>query len=389
MRILVAEDERITRASLVRQLQGWGHAVTAAEDGAAAWDAYQAGEFDLVITDWEMPGLSGVELIQHIRARTSTNYVYCMMLTGRSDKADIVSGIEAGADDFLSKPFDREELRVRLLAGERIVRLEQALSAQNVELRAAGERMRKDLQAAARVQRAMLPKENITKNGVRTAWTYVPTDELAGDAIGLELVEDRYLVAYIADVTGHGVPAALLAVRLMHAMASATAERTDGGSLRAPSAILAELNTRFCGDISDGRFLTMILCILDTRDGVMRFARAGHPLPLVVRKGDTVAVGESGGLPIGIMTPEQYPDVEVRLTPGDRVCLCSDGFIEQVGVDGHQQFGESRLREVVVRFSEHGGDRMVTEAVRALTEWGGTAGFIDDASLVVVEWVGA
>ena len=162
------------------------------------------------------------------------------------------------------------------------VTLERRLSAQNSELRAAGERMRRDLDAAARVQRAMLPKKNIEVGPVRTGFVYVPTDELCGDGVGFHLVGDRYLIAYIVDVMGHGVPAALLSVTAMHALSPAT-----GGSLLAgdsapdsttapsPGHMLTALNRRFCAGDTDQRFLTMVLCVLDLADGRLRFARAG------------------------------------------------------------------------------------------------------------------
>ena len=159
MRILIAEDERITRTTLARQLQSWGHEVTAAEDGHEAWERLGAAEFDIVITDWEMPRLSGLELVQRIREAPAGAYTYVILLTSRSNKSDIVSGIEAGADDYVAKPFDRDELRVRLLAGERIVRLERTLSKQNADLRDASERIHEGLQAAARVQQSMLPRQ--------------------------------------------------------------------------------------------------------------------------------------------------------------------------------------------------------------------------------------
>ena len=124
MRILIAEDERITRRSLQRQLEGWGHDVVAAEDGAVAWQEFQEHAFDIVVTDWDMPIMDGRELIQCIRGSGRSRYTYLIMLTGRSEKADLVTGMEAGADDFLAKPFDRNELRVRLSAGERIIQLE-------------------------------------------------------------------------------------------------------------------------------------------------------------------------------------------------------------------------------------------------------------------------
>ena len=91
-----------------------------AEDGQQAWERFDAaggGVFDVVVTDWDMPGVSGLELVRRIRGANRPDYVYVIMLTSRSDKADVVNGIEAGADDFVSKPFDRDELRVRVLAG--------------------------------------------------------------------------------------------------------------------------------------------------------------------------------------------------------------------------------------------------------------------------------
>jgi sigma-B regulation protein RsbU (phosphoserine phosphatase) len=398
MRVLIAEDERITRVSLARQLASLGHEVVAAEDGEQAWEAFGKAPFDIVITDWEMPRLSGVELIARIREKPRESYVYIMMLTSRSDKGDIVSGIEAGADDFLSKPFDKEELRVRLLAGERIVQLEQALNAQNVALRDASERMRNDLQAAARVQRAMLPKSAINTPRVRTAWTYVPTDELAGDAVGLELIDDRYLVAYVIDVSGHGVPAALLSVTAMHAL-SPTSEgasllRTstdhDGhGPVQRPSRIVGDLNRRFSTGNNDNRFLTMVLCVLDTHDGVMRFARAGHPLPVVIRAGVHIPVSDEGGPPLGVVDIADFDDVEVRLKPGDRVYLYSDGFPEQPSAADKKQFGDRRLLDYFVSSHTLPGEAAVAGAVDALAAWAGEKRFIDDVSLVAVEWVGA
>ena len=142
MQILVAEDDRITRTSVVRQLEAWGHTVTPSEDGEQAWTRFGDGEYDVVITDWDMPRLSGVELVRRIRAALGARFVYIIMLTGRSDKADLVSGIEAGADDFVSKPFDREELRARLQAGIRIVTLQAALALRVHELEEALSRVR-------------------------------------------------------------------------------------------------------------------------------------------------------------------------------------------------------------------------------------------------------
>jgi signal transduction histidine kinase len=127
MKILIADDDSVSRHFLQYYLQKWGYEVTAAQDGAEAWRLFDGGLFPMVITDWMMPELDGPGLLRRIRASQHPGYVYAILLSARSQKEDLVEGMEAGADDFLTKPFDRDELRVRLRAGERIIRLEHHL----------------------------------------------------------------------------------------------------------------------------------------------------------------------------------------------------------------------------------------------------------------------
>jgi len=137
MNVLIAEDDAISRRLLQGNLEKWEYTVTAARDGAEAWELFQAGEFPLVISDWMMPGVHGVELIRRIRTAERPGYVFAILLTAKSQREDLLTGMEAGADDFITKPFDRDELRVRLRAGERIIRLERTLAEQNRSLREA------------------------------------------------------------------------------------------------------------------------------------------------------------------------------------------------------------------------------------------------------------
>jgi len=400
MRILIAEDERITRMTLARQLQAWRHEVTAAEDGQQACELFRAGEFDIVITDWEMPRLSGVDFVKCVRQESRGAYVYVIMLTSRSDKADVVSGIEAGADDYVSKPFHRDELRVRLLAGERIVSLERALRSRNAELQRANEHIRSGLEAAARVQQSMLPRNDVVTPHVRTAWKYVPTDELAGDAIGLFLIDERYLVAYVLDVSGHGVPAALLSVSAMHSLEPVPAETSiirnmaqaprggDLGTVQFPARVAAELNRRFRAGENDGRYLTMVLCVLDTITGTLRIASAGHPPCVLLRGGDAVEIPDVGGYPIAMLDDVDYEDAVVQLDPGDRLFLFSDGVLEQFDGAATQQFGRKRLLDSLKSRGRTPADRVVSEVIDDVAAWAGSRAFEDDVSLVVVEWLG-
>jgi len=135
MKILIAEDALVSRRLLERHLQAWGHEVVAATDGAEAWQCFVTDEFPIVISDWMMPQMDGLELVRRIRASERPGYVYIILLTAKSHTADLVEGMEAGADDFVAKPFERDELRVRVRAGERIIELEQKLARQNRKLR--------------------------------------------------------------------------------------------------------------------------------------------------------------------------------------------------------------------------------------------------------------
>lgn len=135
MKLLLAEDSVMMRRILVGSLKQWEYEVVESEDGREAWERFQQDRFPLVLTDWMMPEMDGLELIKRIRASESNGYTYIILLTAKSDKEDLVLGMEAGADDFLIKPCDPGELRVRVREGERIIRLEQTLEAQNRQLR--------------------------------------------------------------------------------------------------------------------------------------------------------------------------------------------------------------------------------------------------------------
>jgi sigma-B regulation protein RsbU (phosphoserine phosphatase) len=253
------------------------------------------------------------------------------------------------------------------------------------------------LEAAASVQQAMLPKGNIVTPQVCTAWKYVPSEELAGDAIGLHLIDGRYLVAYVIDVSGHGVPAALLSVSAMHAMdpqagaASVLRDLTGAGGMgtvQRPALVAAEMNRRFRAGDNGGRYLTMILAALDTQSGRLRFTSAGHPPLIVLRGAHVVPVAEAGGYPIAWFEEGEYQEAEMQLEAGDRVFLYSDGLEEQVEKGDGEQFGEERLLALLQAQARVPVEGVVGRVVEALSEWAGVTAFADDVSMAAVEWKG-
>jgi two-component system, NtrC family, sensor kinase len=152
MKILIAEDEAVSRRLLQSFLQKWGYEVIVTHNGADAWQRFADGaDIDLVISDWMMPQMEGPELIRRIRACARPGYVYTILLTSMSQKKSVVQGMAAGADDFVTKPFDHEELQVRVRAGERIVHLERTLT--------------KEIRALRETQAALIQSENLASLG--------------------------------------------------------------------------------------------------------------------------------------------------------------------------------------------------------------------------------
>src|SRR5581483_6762379 len=141
-RILIAEDDPVSRRVLESTLRRWGYEVVVTADGEEAWAALQAVDAPpLVVLDWMMPGLDGLEVCRRLRTRPAATAPYVVLLTARTRREDVVQGLEAGADDFVGKPFDREELRARLNVGVRMVALQQKLAARVRELEEAMSRV--------------------------------------------------------------------------------------------------------------------------------------------------------------------------------------------------------------------------------------------------------
>jgi sigma-B regulation protein RsbU (phosphoserine phosphatase) len=393
MKVLIAEDDPISLEVLQSYLERWGHDVVAAEDGAAAWRLFEADDISLVISDWMMPNMDGLELVRRIRAASRSGYVYVILLTAKSRKEDIVRGMEAGADDFLVKPFDREELRVRLRAGERIVMLEQDLARRNDELLTANRHMKQNLDAAARVQRALLPAALPEWNGVAFAWTFKPCEELAGDIFGVVPLDDRHVGLYVLDVSGHGVAAALLSVSVRHflnwipAGGSVLWESIPGKPGRQPASpaeVARQLNRRFPLEETSGQYFTILYGVLDLPTREFRFVSAGHPGPVHLPRGRPPVLIRVSGQPIGITDEADYEEYRLALGTGDRLYLYSDGIPEAFNA-ADEQFGMQRLMDTLAHFRTASLEASLARLVTHLEEWRGAAQLTDDVSVLAVE----
>jgi two-component system, cell cycle response regulator len=147
LRVLIAEDDTVSRMILAKAVERFGHECLAVEDGEKAWELFQSTpEIDVVISDWMMPGIDGPEFCRRVRALNSDWYTFFIFLTALGDKKHLLEGMQAGADDYLAKPLDREELQVRLIAASRVKSLHRQLNEQKAEL----EKLNRELFAMSR-----------------------------------------------------------------------------------------------------------------------------------------------------------------------------------------------------------------------------------------------
>jgi phosphoserine phosphatase RsbU/P len=383
VKILIADDHELSRFKLKTDLEKWGHEVTAAEDGEQAWELFQRHRFAIVITDWMMPKLDGLELVKMIRAADYADYVYVIMLTAKAEKHDIVAGMGAGADDFLVKPFHRDELQVRLRAGIRITKLNRQLNETN-------RRLERGLEAAAQIQQSFLPAVKPQFNGYEFAWGHNPCGKLGGDMFNVVALGDGQVGVYVLDVTGEGVPAALLATTLSRILAPASdptsilVARNDDGSVagvREPAEVAQELNQRF--SLREGRqYFTLAYGVLHLESRRLEFTSAAHPPLLYLQTGRAPTMLDLEGFPIG-MAPESEPFQQrsVELQPGDRIIIYSDGIPDAMRGDG-EVFGAARLLDAVQRFSTEPLDGVIGRLIGELRDWRGDAGANEDVSIL-------
>jgi sigma-B regulation protein RsbU (phosphoserine phosphatase) len=400
VRILVAEDNPSTLQALRHHLEAWGHQVVPAQDGAAAWQLFRDEEFFMVISDWVMPGMDGLELVRHIRAHPRPSYAFIILLTVKSETADLVQGIEAGADDFIPKPFNPNELRARLLAGERIIRLQQALLHRNRELEAANarissanQRLMEDRQVAANSQKAFLPTDLPKVPGFQFAWVFQPCEELAGDMFNVFRLDESHVALYLLDVSGHGVTAALLAVTLSRLLSPTLAkpsllkeriQDSPGYRLVPPAEVARHLNQQFTSTTLNSQFFTLLYGILDLRTRDFRYVSAGHPGPLLLARDGTSNVLTGGPPAIGIFEAAVYREHAFTLQPGDRLYLYSDGLLETVNGSG-QIFGEANLRQTLAQSRSRSLQDSLSALMKAAQDWRGEVALTDDISALAVE----
>ncbi|TRW99288.1 fused response regulator/phosphatase [Paracoccus sp. M683] len=356
--VLLVDDSRAQRRMLSIQLQRAGYRVAEAESGRSALDFCARQEPDIILSDWMMPGMSGPEFCREFRALNRKSYGYFILLTSKTDKSDIAFGLESGADDFLTKPVAGAELLARLLAGERILQVEEKLRASNAQLQKtldrlnmAQEAMERDLREARKLQQGLVRERSGRFDQFELSLLLRPAGHIGGDLVGFFPINQDRVGVYSIDVSGHGVTAALLTARLAAhlsgSMEQNVARRAAQTGLDAvpPMALAHFFNNMLLEEMQTDTYFTMVYADLDFRRGVLRAVQAGHPHPLVQRRDGQMELVGDGGMPVGVFAKPRFDEFEVALNPGDRLLIASDGITEAADPEGNL-LGDEGLMEI-------------------------------------------
>jgi len=373
-KILVVDDEPINIMIVINHLLMEGYDIVTAENGEQVDSYFTRGEIpDLILLDVMLPRISGYDICRKIRENYSSHELPIVMLTVRQSTSDIVAGITAGANDYLVKPVNGDELVARV---ENLISLKNSVKIQS-ELRI----IRNELDIAIELQKSILPAEVPSVDGLVFAARFIPSSNVSGDFYDFSVKQGGTVGVIIADVAGHGVPAAMVASMMQMAYGSIK------NRLIEPSEILTHINS-ILSAYPDGVYLTSSCIVIDPVNRTLRYSTAGHP-PFYIhhRTRGEVTGYAMFGRPIGVFDDSVYTDFEVQLVPGDRIILYTDGIIEANG-DEKIAFGNDRFKDVIAQCGALDVESFINRIVSEVSSWSGVAvgeSLKDDVTVVVID----
>jgi sigma-B regulation protein RsbU (phosphoserine phosphatase) len=400
MRILIVEDTIVARTMLERTLRKLGYQVDSVSNSHDAMQLLLKEPIQFVITDWVMPGGDGPSLCREIREHHFLYYIYIILVTYMEGTESVIKGLESGANDFVRKPIQLDELHARIRAGERVLALEKALQDRNEELvklsnnlLAAQNLINRDLQTAANMQKKLLPASASVLLNVTIDWLFCPSAMVSGDIFNFFRLDESHVGFYALDVAGHGVSSAMFTLSLSRLL-SPEIQHDSPLKRRSPehpyyeivptASVMAILNAQFQTTTDNWLYFTIIYGIVDTVAKTIEMSQAGHPNPIYLPMNQAARFVGDGGFPIGITEEAIYDTIVLGYMSGDRLVLYSDGITECVGMDG-EMFGEQRLLTCL----EQNRSLPIQEVPKAINEriraWRGNEAYEDDISMLILE----
>jgi sigma-B regulation protein RsbU (phosphoserine phosphatase) len=398
--VLVVDDSKVQRRIVSANLSRWGFRVVEAETGKQALDICKAQHVDMVISDWMMPEMNGLEFCEAFRNLERDRYGYFILLTSKNEKNDVAVGLDIGADDFLTKPVNAVELRARIQAGLRLLDMQDQLYRQYKktekaldEIQLLYESIDKDLVEAEKLQHSLIPVRERTLPGGKVALHLKSAGHVGGDLAGFFRFLDDRLGIYSIDVSGHGVSSALLTARLAgymsgHSKAQNIAFERDangGYQHRSPEQVAHILNQRMLDEMDTDLYFTLAFADIDLRNGHVSMVQAGHPHPVVFDATGEVSFKGVGGPPVGLIEDVSFQKTEFTLRQGDKLMLYTDGITECENPQ-NELLDDEGLQALLVKHAQGSGLELINDLIWELAAFAQSDKLGDDVSAILFEY---
>lgn len=396
--VLIVDDSAAQRRIIAGFLTGWGLHSLQASSAKSAISLFKKHRPNIILSDWMMPKMNGLDLCDTLRQITPDLYIYFILLTSRSTKAEMLQAFQQGADDFLSKPIAAVELHARITAAARLLDTQRKLKLKNRQIKVALRKtqalnaaMDKDLIAAQQLQTALIHNRHRRFGRFDIAAMVENAGPVGGDLAGFFAIGATHIGFYIADVSGHDISAAMLTVRIASFFSAEAlgqniaVKRLKTGQIcpRQPHDILQSINQIMLKDVTTDHYLTMISGLLDLTSGRLCFAQAGHPYPILQAKEDRFHHIGRDSLPIGILQTARYQDHHLQLALGERLILYSDGFSDGI-YDQNTALGKERLQPLFARVQHLHGPALIHNILENIHAARDQTPLVDDLSALII-----
>jgi len=370
-RVLIVDDTRANIDILVEGLKA-DHKLSLAFNGETALQIATRTPPDLVLLDIMMPGLDGYEVCRRMRRMPELAEVPIMFLSSLEEVQDKARGFEAGANDYLTKPFEMLEVKARV----------RALLKAKAYSDAAKEQMAGELRIAHEIQMGMLPHDFTAVEaayGVEFGARLEPAREVGGDLYGVCAAGAEHLLVFLGDVSGKGIPASLFMVRAI------SLARLLAREIREPDRILARLNDELSDENPSGMFVTFLCAVFEPKTGRLTLANGGHCSPVLLRSGEppqrlTPHIGTALGFEPAIV----FPRTELNLLPGDTLLLYTDGVTE--AFDPREElYGNDRLLADAAGLTGQSAPEIAAGLLRKIRAFAGDAPQSDDIAILTLK----
>jgi len=363
--ILIVEDNPASLEIMQVRLEASDYRVITATDGEEGLAKAQSSLPDLILLDVMMPKMDGLEVCRRLKNNDSLPFMPIIMVTAKTDTKDVIAGLEAGGDEYLTKPVDHGSLVARVKSMLRIKELHDTVIAQSTQLE-------NQLKTASKIQTLFWPELPAPEGGIRTWAVSQPASYVGGDFYDAIILPDKSVLAYVADVSGKGVPAALIMAAVSTKIrAEASLQQNLNLILRAVNGSMYELAS------TEGYFATMLLLKYWPRMRKIEMIRAGHINPVLVSPTGVREISGLKGVSLGVMEEVDYELAELVLEPGESLLLFSDGVSEAENASV-EQFGYQRLIDQLSTSKSFPHGEGLLESVR---EWRGQAVVNDDLTI--------